>query len=893
MAKQFSNQLEAGMKVGKYQVVSLLGTGGMAMVYKAYDKSLDRYVAIKQIAPNLAADPKFVERFRREAQVLARLSQGQQNVVMVYEMVEENGGLFMVMEYVEGSSLQKLMDRGPAALQTGLGILLKVALGLRAIHAQGIVHRDLKPDNIMVQSSGNVKIADFGLVGKSGGRTSLPMGTTQYMAPEMFSGGVVDDRADLYSLGFIAYQMLIGPDKFREVFAEIHSDPQTANIRWMHWHSNPNVKAPSLRDVQPGIPPLVARIVDRMMDKDPTKRFASAEQIIKWLRQIFVMYVQGKSLTEQDSARLEEQVDADVAGGGDADEQPASAAAGSGGRSRPSPAPAAPRAAAATAAPTANADGSPKTAPLPKRPWSWRQYAMIGGGVAAAFVIALIVMGVMDKAERRKIDDAKRGRMVEAKSLYMDGKFEAAAAIYGDVGREFNDRLARFLQLQCLGEHNLQAENFKEASQNLQRAKETMQGGEEQSWVNKFEERLRARSRYADIATNVKLAESNQNYDLAINLLEQAMREKIGSNAELESEKRRFERLIQTREVRLRASRGDESVKVLNIPEAESHYVAARQMAEERSLPEEIETIRGKLERLGMIKQFVDNVMLGDKDMESKGFSSAANYYERAMSINLDTDSQALVGRDLVEVKAKRARSEALTEEGMAAKSRNNVDLATRKFQDAIERWPDNTRARNELAFLDQVTIGLQLLRKAHDHAGKREFEQAATVMQGVVSMERDPGEKKKLQDQQTAWMDQHYRLESQKLRQAGKLQEAIEMRQRVAVQTREDSVFIAELQREIPFREYLRLGDEAFARGDLAEAKRNYLEAQKLFNRPEVAEKLRMVEHTRYYNLAVTAFKAQRLAEARGYLTMAHKSGQTPQSLELQAQIDKLLGGQ
>lgn len=893
MAQQFINQLQPGMKVGKYQIVSLVGTGGMAMVYKAYDKSLDRYVAIKQIAPNLAADPKFVERFRREAQVLARLSQGQQNVVSVYELVEEGGGLFMVMEFVEGSSLQKLMDRGPAALQTGLGILLKVALGLRAIHAQGIVHRDLKPDNIMVQSSGNVKIADFGLVGKSGGRTSLPMGTTQYMAPEMFSGAAVDDRADIYSLGFIAYQMLLGPEKFREVFAEILSDPQSANIRWMHWHSNPNVKAPSIRQVQPGVPPLVARIVERMMDKDPSRRFASADQIIKWLRQIFVMYVQGKSLTEQDSARLEDQIDAEVEGR-DSGSQQQSATAANADRAE--------RAAAAPAAPAAvNADGSPKTAPLPKRPWSWRQYAVLGGSVAAAAVIALVVLSIINGIEQGKINAQVNELMQQARSYYDKGEFKDAAATYGRIIAEFSGRdnfSARFRQLQCLGEYNLSEGNFDEAYKNANQARQLAQaqgGGQEQSWVDNFEQRLRTRHRYDDIMTSVAGAEQQGNYLAAIDLLQRAIDDKMGSEVELESEIRRLQRLQDVADVRRIAARADDAVKALNIDEAQRTYLEAKQYAEEHSLADETEEIKKSLERLVMIKQFVDSVKLGDVDLEKNDYASAANFYERALAISLDAESRGLVNRNAIELKAARARSEALTEEGIAHERRMSLAEARRAYSAALEKWPDNRRARDKLKDVGDLEDVFKLLDQAGDLEAKGDFKGAADKLAEALRMPvmKDPTDRKKYQDQQAELMDKYYRAESVKLRNTRQFDEAGEMRQRIADKTADDHRFIEDCKRFKQYYDLLVRGDEAFKQGDLPQAKALYEQAQRILNTSEVQEKLRLVGHTVYYNQALEAYNNKKYAEARAYLTMAHRIMQTPQSRELEELIIKALAGE
>jgi serine/threonine protein kinase len=377
MADQaFAGSLKPGTTLDKYEIRGQLAVGGMAIIYKAYDPTLDRYVAIKQIAPHLSADEKFVARFRVEAQTLARLSSSQPNIVHVHELIQQDGQLFLVMEHVEGTTLRTLMDRGPVPLQTGLGVLLSTALGLRAMHAQNIVHRDLTPANIMMAKDGALKITDFGLIGHSGGKTSLPMGTTKYMAPEMFTGVPVDPRADLYSLGMIAYEMFAGPEKFAEAFRDVMRDEKAQQVRWMHWHSNPGLRVTPLKELQPGIPPLISKVVERLMDKDATKRFASADQFIKWLRKIFVMTVQGKSVTVADSESMEKELEAEAVA------PPP--------RPRPGATGTAAQTAAATAA-TGPAKESPdKTAPLPKTKWTLNRTLL----VAATVVVPLVCLCV-------------------------------------------------------------------------------------------------------------------------------------------------------------------------------------------------------------------------------------------------------------------------------------------------------------------------------------------------------------------------------------------------------------------------------------------------------------------------------------------------------------------
>ncbi|HUX15145.1 MAG TPA: protein kinase, partial [Phycisphaerae bacterium] len=445
----FSGSLKPGAKLGKYEVREQVAVGGMAVIYKAYDPSLDRHVAIKQIAPHLAQDERFVERFRSEAQTLARLSGSQANIVNVHELIEADGHqLYLVMEYVEGTTLRTIMDRGPVPLQTGLGVLLSTALGLRAMHAQGIVHRDLTPMNIMMARDGALKITDFGLIGHSGGRTSLPMGTTKYMAPEMFTGAPVDPRADLYSLGLIAYEMFAGPEKFAQVFKDVLRDERAQQVRWMHWHANAGLKAPSLKEVQPGVPPLISKIVDRMMEKDPSKRFATAEQIIRWLRRIFVMHVQGKSVSLSDSETLEKEIEAEASAPTVPAVRPGKGPAGRGGADVPAVV--------------------EKTAPLPQPKLTWKKAAVYGAVIGGPLVLLAVGLLIWNHYRWSGIQERARAAIRDADVLYDQRDYASAAAAFDKIKDEYADLgkypvYAHLKSLMARAENALQKKEWDEA----------------------------------------------------------------------------------------------------------------------------------------------------------------------------------------------------------------------------------------------------------------------------------------------------------------------------------------------------------------------------------------------------------------------------------------------
>ncbi len=197
------------------EILSLLGEGGMGMVYKARQKQLGRTVALKVLSPALSADPQFVERFSREAKALAQLSHP--NIIGVHDYGVHEGVPYLVMEFVDGTSLRKLMAHRKIAPERALEIVPQICDALHYAHAKGVVHRDIKPENVLIDAAGRVKIADFGLaklVDRNVTRltqSQMVMGSPHYMAPEQVENpAAVDHRADIYSLGVVFYEMLTG-----------------------------------------------------------------------------------------------------------------------------------------------------------------------------------------------------------------------------------------------------------------------------------------------------------------------------------------------------------------------------------------------------------------------------------------------------------------------------------------------------------------------------------------------------------------------------------------------------------------------------------------------------------------------------------------------------------
>jgi serine/threonine-protein kinase len=284
-----SGLLREGDKVGSYEIREQLNIGGQCVVYKAHDPALDRWVAVKQLSPNLAASEEYRDQFRQTLRTLVRLGAHNPAIVDVLGIVEDERGFFYIEEFVEGHTLEATIrdTDGPTESRATLLILFRLAAALHEIHQTGLIHRDLKPSNILIQAGLHPKIIDFGVAAMEGSEVSLPLATTKYLAPELYSSREVDGRADIYSLGFLAYELLLGRPKFNEVFEDVVRDKHSEALRWMKWHGNESVEAPPLHEVDPDVPLSLSHIVARMIEKDPDNRFQNTEELGRAIKGAF------------------------------------------------------------------------------------------------------------------------------------------------------------------------------------------------------------------------------------------------------------------------------------------------------------------------------------------------------------------------------------------------------------------------------------------------------------------------------------------------------------------------------------------------------------------------------------------------------------------------------
>jgi serine/threonine protein kinase len=273
-ASQADNSNDLNMLVGKslgqFRVAERIGSGGMAMVFKAYQPTLDRYVAIKVLPAHYARDPVFVKRFEREARSVAKLAHP--NIVQIHDFGEQDNIIYIVMEYVDSGTLKDRLKR-PLPVAEAVDFIIQAAEGLECAHRNGIVHRDVKPANMLVRKDGYLLLSDFGIAKILEGTVNLTrvgtgIGTPQYMSPEQGTGQMVDRRSDIYSLGIVLFHCLTG----RVPFAA--DSPLTTTLKHM------NEPLPVDKMVAEGVPAPIIQVVEKMAAKQQQDRYQTAEEVV-------------------------------------------------------------------------------------------------------------------------------------------------------------------------------------------------------------------------------------------------------------------------------------------------------------------------------------------------------------------------------------------------------------------------------------------------------------------------------------------------------------------------------------------------------------------------------------------------------------------------------------
>src|SRR5437667_5985155 len=282
--------LLAGTRLGRYEIRSQIGAGGMGDVYLAQDTTLDRKVALKILPEKVAANERRMLRFVQEAKAASALNHP--NIITIHEIGTEPGAHFIATEFIDGETLRHHMAPAPLMITEAIEIALQVASALSSAHAAGIIHRDVKPENIMLRRDGIVKVLDFGLaklterwradeVDRDAATRAMVqtepgtvMGTTAYMSPEQARGAEVDTRTDVWSLGVVLYEMVTGKEPFK---SETASDTNAAILK---------TEPPTLSQLVPDIPGELERIVRKALQKDREERYQGVKDLLLDLKSL-------------------------------------------------------------------------------------------------------------------------------------------------------------------------------------------------------------------------------------------------------------------------------------------------------------------------------------------------------------------------------------------------------------------------------------------------------------------------------------------------------------------------------------------------------------------------------------------------------------------------------
>ena len=268
------------LTIGRYEIRDELGEGGMGTVYRAYDPTLGREVALKVLQPQLyREDPQFSMRFEREARTIASLEHS--SIVSLYEFGEDSEWLYIVMRLMEGGTLRERLERGPLGLEETIAIVRRIGGALDKAHSRGIVHRDLKPGNILFDEDGEAFLSDFGIVKAEDStglktRTGMALGTPHYMSPEQLDGKEVDGRSDIYSLGVVLFEMLSGERPY--------DHESLVRLAMMHLTS----PVPNIVEANPGLPPDLETVINKAMAKEPAERYGTAGEMVEALKGVAV-----------------------------------------------------------------------------------------------------------------------------------------------------------------------------------------------------------------------------------------------------------------------------------------------------------------------------------------------------------------------------------------------------------------------------------------------------------------------------------------------------------------------------------------------------------------------------------------------------------------------------
>ncbi len=840
-SSHLSAALNPGDKLDKYDVLEQIAAGGMSIVWKGYDRLLGKHVAIKQIALELQqsgdAMDVFRDRFRKEAAIQRRISVDQKHLVRIHDFIDDERGLFIVMEYVDGPSLEQMLQQmsEPMPPRQALGIIGATARALKAIHDQGVVHRDLKPSNILLPRDGGLKVCDFGLATLLADQDAMSMGSVRYLAPEAFGSGPVDARADIYSLGMIAYELLAGRAKFEEAFRLVLRDQRNQAMRWMKWHTNPRAKAPTLTQLTPTIEQSLSELVERMMAKDPAARINSADEALKAIRR----HATGES--EASAAKVA--VDARA------------------------------KAAAAVSAITEEA-----TAVLPRKsklPW------ILAGTVAFWSLVALVLVLYFQAGKRADeealVRDAEQAFNTAQAALRdkdyarAEQAFDTLAASWPEHPRFGRESTGLALYARALGA--MESGQFARAERTLEEL-DAMAIFGNRDRIQELLTQARAGEAFQREMDLIRAQVEAGRYDDArLRLAEQraiihpedrmAVIEEVGALIEDQAALAAIDDVL--RRAQTMAARDQRREAMALIREAQQRHSDRR--------------LQELLDQIDADDRYQSFVARADAAADSGDLATAIEAYDAALAIR---SNEALTR------KANRVKSQAAYEEGQQLLAEGNTAGAQAAFTRALG-FPDveNTLAQEALDQIATTSKAIGFIMAGDEAAKAGDYDQAIAQYRNALAISPDQSVSQKLRQVQAQYhMARGKRLMAQ--RELDEAKQAFADAQTLSPNLPGLASAIEELDNWMRYLKELDTGDKARRLSRFGEAIRAYNRAKSVLETDEVKQRIEDTEFDQFVATARNYMAAKNWAAARASLDLASRIRRTDEVVKLYEEIAK-----
>lgn len=829
-----------GDKVDNYTIMEQIGSGGTAVVFRAQDHVLNRDVAIKQIiVPAGDAGDEMRQRAVAEANAHRKVAASDpQLLVQFIDIINDNRGLFLISEFVDGPSLEAILQQEtrPMDQRQALGIVAASAKALGAIHQQGMVHRDLKPSNILMPREGGLKLADFGLAAVVSEQQSMDLGSVRYMAPETLKGEPATAKSDLYSLGIVAYEMLAGRDKFDEAFRTILRDQRNQAMRWVKWHTNARTKATPLSQLIEGIPQSLSDLVERMMEKEPARRVGSSADLLEAIRKHF-------------------------AGGGESQ--------------APEPKPHA-------AMTSPDLGDVSETAAVPQR----SKLALILAGMLVVWGIAIGGFFVWQNQEKQQ-DIADRIALVhedieKADRLHTATDYAQAVAAFEAIPEEHGLREGSFLSevveagvLRSGGMLDVENNDYISALAKFESYERLTKAWSEDKFADGPDVRLSYTEANRLAENNAKRAVFQQiANDIAI-LLDEGKIEEARQDIQAQRDRDDLaqddeDRLDQLDRRRRLLANGQRIATLLNDADA---------LVEQDELDDAIELLADEVEREGddvspdvtqRLAALRDQAWLADVD---RRISRARSRNENEDLLDALREKQSRMPSEELSEEMRQIEITMLLNEANTAMAARELDRAERVLNDILEMDRNNEEAQRMLGQIRGGRMQVGAMTRGDQLFADGQFTEA--IEQYNIALQHGPDP-----DGQIAAKIQQC---NGRIAQAA-AEDALDRGDIDAAQSSKDSAVadlgetaaLAALQQRIDelseYREKVSVGDEQFADGNFGTAKRRYLEAQQIFDSAEMRQKIRLCEFNVWLDQCDAAIDRRDWEQAESCLKQAEQ---------------------